>query len=125
MTNHVTDQADDRSRYQEFLDIFSRKKAEALPPHRSTDHTIDLEPGTKLPYDSPSEVELRALKAYIETYLANSFIRRSFSPAARASPTLLFVKTKDGSLRLCVDYRALNHASVKNRYPLPLTSEIL
>jgi hypothetical protein len=133
--DHVTSsvaskvQADDGSwipsTYRDFLDIFSKKKAETLPPHRPTDHAIDLEPGTKLPYRriySLSEVELKALKAYIETNLASGFIQRSSSPAA--SP-ILFVKKKDGSLRLCVDYRALNHASVKNRYPLPLISEIL
>jgi hypothetical protein len=122
-------QADDGSWipsiYREFLDIFSKKEAETLPPHRSTDHAIDLETGTKLPYGriySLSETELKTLKAYIETNLANGFIQRSSSPAA--SP-ILFVKKKDGSLRLCVDYRALNQASVKNRYPLPLISEIL
>jgi hypothetical protein len=122
-------QADDGSwipsTYRDFLDIFRKKKAETLPPHRTTDHAIDLELGTKLPYGriySLSEVELKALKAYIETNLASGFIQRSSSPAA--SPILL-VKKKDGSLKLCVDYRALNHASVKNRYPLPLISEIL
>jgi hypothetical protein len=132
--DHVTSsvaskvQADDGSwipsTYRDFLDIFSKKKAETLPPHRPTDHAIDLEPGTKLPYGriySLSEVELKALKAYIEMNLARGFIQRSSSPAA--SP-ILVVKKKDGSLRLCVDYRALNHASVKNRYPLPLISEI-
>jgi hypothetical protein len=143
VTNHVTKQGADHvtssltskvqaddgswipSTYRDFLDIFSKKKAETLPPHRSTDRAINLEPGTKLPYGriySLSEVELKALKAYIETNLASGFIQRSSSPAA--SPTL-FVKNKDGSLRLCVDYRALNHASVKSHYPLPLISEIL
>jgi hypothetical protein len=135
-TDHVTSsvvshkvQADDgswiSSTYRDFLDIFRKKKAETLPPHRPTDHAIDLEPDTKLPYRriySLSEVELKALKAYIKTNLASGFIQRSSSPAA--SP-ILFVKKKVGSLRLCVDYRALNHASVKNRYPLPLISEIL
>jgi hypothetical protein len=75
--DHVTSsvaskvQADDGSwipsTYRDFLDISSKKKAEKLPPHRPTDHAIDLEPGTKLPYGriySLSEVELKALKAY-------------------------------------------------------------
>jgi hypothetical protein len=134
-TDHVTSsvasklQADDGSwilsAYRDFLDIFSKKKAEPLPPHRPTDHAIDLEPGTELPYGriySLSDVELKALKAYIEMNLAIGFIQRSSSPAA--SP-ILFVKKNDGSLRLCVEYRALNHASEKNRYPLLLISEIL
>jgi hypothetical protein len=55
-----------RSTYRDFRDIFSKKKAETLPPHRPTDHAIDREPGTKLPYGriySLLEVELKALKA--------------------------------------------------------------
>jgi hypothetical protein len=69
-TDHVASkvQADDGSwipsTYRDFLDIFSKKKAETLPPHRPTDHAIDLEPDTKLPYGriySLSEVELKAL----------------------------------------------------------------
>jgi len=69
-----------------------------------------------------SEVKLKTLKAYIETNLANGFIQRSSSPAGAP---ILFAKKKDGRLRLCLDYRALNRASVKNRYPLPLISEML
>jgi hypothetical protein len=82
-TDHVTSsvakvQADDGSwipsTYRDFLDIVSKKEAETLPPHRPTDHAINLEPGKKLPYGriySLSEVELKALKAYIETNLAS------------------------------------------------------
>ena len=54
--------------------------------------------------------------------LAKGFIRPSSSPAG--SP-ILFVKKKDGSLRLCVDYRDLNEKTIKNRYPLPLIQETL
>jgi hypothetical protein len=91
------------STYRGFLDIFSKTEAEKSPPHRSTDHGINLETGTKLPYRQfyrLSETELKTLKVYIEINLANEFIQRSSSPAA--SP-ILFVKKKDGSLRLCVD----------------------
>jgi len=69
-----------------------------------------------------SEVELRTLKAYIETNLSNGFIEQLSSSAAAP---ISFAKTKDSGLRLCVDYRALNSATVKNRYPLPLISEML
>ena len=102
-----------------------KEKAETLPPHRSTDHAIDLEPGYNLPYGriyNLSEFELRTLKAYIEANLANGFIPRSSSPAA---VPILFAKKKNGGLRLCVDYRALNLATVKIRYPLSLISEML
>jgi len=111
--------------YGDFVEVFSKTKAETLPPHRSTDHAIDLEPGYNLPYGriyNLSEFELRTLKAYIEANLANGFIQRSSSPVAAP---ILFAKKKDEGLRLCVDYRALNKATVKNRYPLPLISEML
>jgi len=107
--------------YGDFVEVFSKDKVETLQPHRSTDHAIDLEPSYYLPrrriYDL-SEFELRMLKAYIEANLANGFIQRSSSP-------IPFAKRKDGGLRLCVDYRAFNLATVKNRYPLPLISEML
>ena len=105
--------------------MFSKKGGETLPPHRDTDHAIELEGGLKLPFGriyNLSEAELAALKAYIETNLANGFIQRLSSPAAAP---ILFVKKKDGSLRLSVDYRALNSITIKNRYPLLLISEIL
>jgi len=113
------------AKYSEFVEVFSKAKAEALPPHRSIDHAIDLESGYKLPYGriyNLSEVELRTLKGYIETNLANGFIQRSSSPAAAP---ILFTKKKDGGLRLCVDYWALNSGTIQNRYPLPLISEML
>jgi hypothetical protein len=111
--------------YGDFVEVFSKAKAETLPPHRSTDHAIDLEPGYNLPYGriyNLSEFELSTLKAYIEANLANGFIQRSSSPAAAP---ILFAKMKDGGLRLCVNYRVLNKAMVKNQYPLPLISEML
>jgi hypothetical protein len=112
-------------KYSEFVEVFSKTKADTLAPHRAIDHAIDLEPGSKIPYGriyNLSEVELKTLKAYIETNLANGFIQRSSSPAAAQ---ILFGKKKDGGLRLCVDYWALNSATIKNRNPLPLLSEML
>jgi hypothetical protein len=111
--------------YGDFLQVFSKTKAEILPPHRSTDHAMDLEPGNNLPYGriyNLSEFKLRTLKAFIEANLANGFIQRSSSLAAAP---ILFAKKQDGGLGLCVDYHALNKATVKNRYPLPLMSEML
>src|SRR5690606_13940130 len=66
--------------------------------------------------------ELDQLKEYLTENLAKNRIRPSQSAAA--SP-VLFVPKKDGTLRLCVDYRGLNKITLKNRYPLPLISEIL
>jgi len=81
--------------YGEFVEVFSKDKAQTLPPHRPTDHAIDLEPGYNLPYGriyNLSEFELRMFKAYIEANLANGFIQQSSSPAA---VPILFAKKKD------------------------------
>jgi predicted aspartyl protease len=111
--------------YHEFIDLFSEKAAEKLPPHRPYDHSIPLVEGKTPPYGplyGMSRVELEALKKYLEENLNKSFIRHSSSPAGAP---VLFVKKSDGSLRLCVDYRGLNEITVKNRYPLPLIQETL
>jgi hypothetical protein len=68
------------------------------------------------------EPELQSLGDYLTENLAKGFIRHSKSPT---SAPILFVKKKDGSFRLCVDYRGLNKISKKNRYPLPLISGLL
>ena len=111
--------------YQEFTRLFKKPTSLELPPNRPYDHHIELQPG-KTPSFGPiyglSEPELRALREYIQENLARGFIRSSSSAA---SAPILFVKKKDGSLRLCVDYRALNSITVRDRYPLPLISETL
>lgn len=111
--------------YHEFMDVFSEEEANQLPPHRPVDHRIPLEEG-KTPGYGPlypmSGVEAEELRKYIEEMSAKGFITPSSSPAG--SP-ILFVKKKDGTLRLCVDYRKLNAITVKDRYPLPLIGELL
>ncbi|SPC67498.1 uncharacterized protein UHOD_11759 [Ustilago sp. UG-2017b] len=111
--------------YHQYLDVFSRVRADKLPPHRTYDHHIPLEEGKSPPFGpiySLSEHELKTLRGYLEENLAKGFVSPSDSPAA--SP-ILFVKKKDGSLRLCVDYRGLNQITIRNRYPLPLIDELL
>lgn len=110
---------------QEFKDVFSPKEAERLPPHRTGDHHIELMPGGKLPFGplyGMSREELTALWEWLDENLPKGFIRPSSSPVA--SP-VLFVKKPGGGLRFCVDYRALNNITVKDRYPLPLITESL
>ncbi|KAH0602269.1 uncharacterized protein H6S33_009843, partial [Morchella sextelata] len=107
-----------------FLKVFLPSESDKLPPHRSYDHAIDLEPGKQPPWGpvySLSEVELKVLREYLDKMLRLGKIRPSKSPAGAP---ILFVKKKDGSLRLCVDYRGLNRVSIKNRYPLPLMDEL-
>lgn len=111
--------------YHDFADVFSKSEADILPPHRPYDHTIDLEEGATPPHGpiySMSEVELAALKEHLDTELGKGFIRASNSPAGAP---ILFAKKKDGSLRLCIDYRGLNKVTKKNRYPLPLIGNLL
>lgn len=111
--------------YHDYLDVFSRQDANTLPPHRVYDHKIPLVPGKEPPFGplySMNREELTALREWLDENLEKGFIRQSSSPAA--SP-VLFVKKKDGSLRLCVDYRGLNAITVKTRYPIPLISETL
>ena len=82
-------------------------------------------PGKKPPWGpiySLSEPKLATLKTYIRDNLANGFIRPSTSPGGAL---VMFIKKPDEKLRLCVDYRALNAVTVKNRCPLPLISELL
>jgi len=112
-------------RYKDYVDLFRKDRAETLGLHRPIDHAIDLEPGFHMTYCriyKLSEVDMKTVKGYIETNLANRFIQRSSSPAAAP---ILIMKKKDGGLRRCVDSRAHNRATVKNRYPLPLISEML
>lgn len=113
------------SDYHGLLSAFSKTKADTLPPHRPYDLSVDLEDGKSPPFGplySLSELELKALSDWLKENLSKGFIRASTSPAGAP---ILFVKKKNGSLRLCVDYRALNNITIKNRYPLPLIPEAL
>jgi len=113
------------SEYHKFANVFSKTKAEVLPPHRPYDLKINLEEGAQPlvgPIYSLSASEQEALKEFIEENLTTGFIRPTSSPHGAL---VLFIKKKDGSLCLCVNFRGLNHISKKNRYPLPLISNLL
>ena len=111
--------------YRKQEEVFSKEKGNELPPLEGRQHAIKLEPGAKPPY-SPiynlSEKELEILQKYLRSSEAKGWIRKSKSPAGAP---ILFVSKKDGGLRLCVNYRALNKITIKDRYPLPLISETL
>jgi hypothetical protein len=111
--------------YHEYLHIFEAREDQGLPPHRHHDHHIPLLEGKTLPFEpirALDENRLRALREYLETNLEWGWIRESTSPAGTP---IHFVQKKDGSLRLCVDYRGLNAITVKDRIPLPLIGEAL
>ena len=95
-----------------------------LPPQRTMDHRIELVPGAS-PQSRPtyrmSPAELDELKKQLDQLLASGFIQPRKSPFGAP---ILFVKKKDSSMRMCIDYRALNGVTVKNSYPLPRIDEL-
>ena len=108
---------------REFPDVFP-DDIPGLPPDREVEFTIDLIPGTEpisIPPYRMAPVELRELKAQLEELLSKRFIRPSISPWGAP---VLFVKKKDGSLWLCIDYRKLNRVTIRNQYPLPRIYEL-
>ena len=113
------------SEYHEFANVFSKTKAEVLPPHHPYNLKINLEEGAQ-PLVGPiyflSASEQESLKEFIKKNLNTGFIQPILSPH---STPVLFVKKKDGSLHLCVNFHSLNHISKKDHYPLLLISNLL
>src|ERR1700729_2635281 len=111
--------------YHDYKDVVTKKDFDKLPERRPWDHAIELTPGSK-PTDCKtyplSPQEQKSLQEFIDENLKTGRIRPSKSPMA--SP-FFFVKKKDGSLRPTQDYRKLNEITIKNRYPLPLISELV
>ena len=109
----------------EYNDVFPHDLPNGLPPERAMRHNIDLLQGSK-PISKPpyrlSASEASKVESQIADYLQRGFIKPSSSPWA--SPILL-VKKKDGSMRMCVDYRGLNAITIKNKYPLPSIQEFI
>jgi hypothetical protein len=108
----------------EYRDVFPDSLPEGLPPVREVDHKIELIPGSSPPSRPTmrmSATELEELKSQLEELTKSGFIRPSKSPFGAP---VLFVKKKDGTMRMCVDYRALNNITIKNSYPLPLVEEL-
>ncbi|KAA0067484.1 ty3-gypsy retrotransposon protein [Cucumis melo var. makuwa] len=108
---------------REYPDVFP-DELPGLPPPREVDFAIELEPGTapisRAPYRM-APAELKELKVQLQELLDKGFIRPSVSPWGAP---VLFLKKKDGSMRLCIDYRELNKVTVKNRYPLPRIDDL-
>ena len=107
----------------EFEDVFL-EELPGLPPQKEIDFGIelipDVQPISKGPY-CMAPTELKELKLQLDELLQKGFIRPSVSPWGAP---VLFVKKKDGTLRLCVDYRDLNKITIKNKYPLPRIDDL-
>jgi hypothetical protein len=111
----------------EYADCFPDQLPDGLPPERDIGHTIPLVPGAESappfkPMYRLSPLELAEIKRQLADFLAKGYIEPSSSPYGAP---VLFVSKKDGGLRMCIDYRALNKLTVKNRYPLPRIDDLL
>src|SRR5262249_11052549 len=108
---------------REFSDVFP-DELPGLPPKREIDFEIELmantEPISKAPYRM-APVKLQELKKQLQELMDQGFVRPSVSPWGAL---VLFVKKKDGSVRLCIDYWELNKVTIKNRYPLPRIDDL-
>ena len=108
---------------REYLSVFPNDLP-GLPPDREIEFCVELIPRTapisRAPYRL-APAELKELKAQLEELIEKGLIRPSHSPWGAP---VLFVKKKDGSLRLCIDYREINKATIKNKYPLPRIDDL-
>ncbi|KAI3707652.1 hypothetical protein L6452_26279 [Arctium lappa] len=108
---------------REFSDVFPYNLP-GLPPDRQVEFRIDLTPGaapiTRAPYRlAPSK--MKEMMSQLQDLLEKGFVRPSSSPWGAP---VLFVKKKDGTMRMCIDYRELNKVTVKNKYPLPRIDDL-
>jgi hypothetical protein len=95
-----------------------------MPPERKVEFAIELLPGTAPIFKRAyriSRPELVELKKQIDELSEKGYIQPSTSPWAAP---ILFVEKKDGTRRMCIDYRALNEVTIKNKYPLPRIEDL-
>ncbi|KAD6795232.1 hypothetical protein E3N88_06128 [Mikania micrantha] len=106
-----------------FPDVFP-EELPGIPPDREIEFQIDVVPGAqpvaKAPYRL-APTEMKELMTQLQDLLDKGFIRPSVSPWGAP---VLFVKKKDGSMRMCIDYRELNKLTIKNKYPLPRIDDL-
>ncbi|MCO5581311.1 hypothetical protein L7F22_035190 [Adiantum nelumboides] len=110
---------------QQYSDCFSDSLPSQLPSERPEDYAIDLVPGCSPPNRPPyrvSAAQQKEIISQVEELLEKELIQPSSS--SFCSPVLL-VQKKDGSWRMCIDYRALNKNTIKNRFPIPRIDDIL
>jgi hypothetical protein len=107
----------------EFPDVFP-EELPGMPPNRDIEFVIELKPGTSPIYKTSyrmATLELAELKEHVKELLEKGFICPSSSPWGAS---IIFVLKKDGTQRLCMDYRALNEVTVKNKYLLPRIDDL-
>ena len=114
---------DDIPVVKEFPDVFP-KDLPGIPIDREIEFSIDLLPRTSPILKAPyliAPTELKELKEQLQELLDKGFIRPS---ASSWSAPVLFVKKKDGTMKLCINYRELNRVTVRNKYPLPYIDDL-
>ncbi|CAI7814425.1 unnamed protein product, partial [Closterium sp. NIES-54] len=110
---------------EQYKDIMPDDLPAGVPPARTHEHEIVEEPGAKPVSRAPyrlSPTKLTDMKIQIEYLLDRQLVRPSTSPYGAP---VLFTPKPDGSLRMCIDYRALNKQTVKNKYPIPRIDDLL
>ena len=103
----------------EYSDVFPKKLPAGLPPQCELDHRIELMPGAEPPHRVPYRMSPQGvdeLKKQLRELTQKGYIQPSVLPFGAP---VLFVPKKDGGIRICMDYRALNRVIVHTRYPLP------
>src|SRR4030095_1065017 len=109
---------------EEYGTVFREGLPPRMPPTRTVDHQIPLKSDMSPPFKGIfrlSQFELQELKKQLDQLLKDGKIELSTSPYGAP---VLFVKKKDGTLRMCIDYRALNSQTIQNRYALPRIDEL-
>jgi len=123
--NQMTDEVNEENQVvDDFPDVFPDELL-GMPPDRDIEFLIELLPRTAPIAKRPCRMgvnELEELKKQIKELLEKGFIRPSSSPWGAP---VIFVDKKDGTRRMCVDYRSLNEVTIKNKYPLPRIVDII
>src|SRR5829696_7248203 len=110
---------------EDFPDVFPAELPPGLPPSCDIDHRIEVDPDSNPPWQPiyrMSPLELDAMRAELDQLIKAGSIEPSTSPYGAPA---IFVKKKDGKLRMCIDYRALNKITKKNQFPIPLIDDLI
>src|ERR1041385_4237478 len=110
---------------QDYDDVFPAAVPAGLPPLRGIEHQIDLIPGATLHNRAPymtNPQETKEIQQQVQALLDKGYIRVSLSPC---DVPVILVPKKDGTWRMCVDFRAINNITIRYRHPIPRLEDML